>query len=78
MIAPCVGGITKAANGEVWIERKSRLHCRPRFVQLPEPRQRSPEIIREGKIAVGLDASAQPSARLRVSTKLKLGNAYKR
>src|ERR1700749_1270062 len=41
IVAPCISGITKAANGEAWIERKSRLHGGPRFVQLPEPRQRS-------------------------------------
>ena len=27
---PRAGGITKAANSEAWIERKSRLHCGPR------------------------------------------------
>ena len=35
IVAPCVGGITKAANGETRIERKSRLHRGPRLVQLP-------------------------------------------
>jgi hypothetical protein len=40
---PRAGGITKAANSEARIERKSRSHCGPRFVQLPEQRQRSRE-----------------------------------
>src|SRR5262245_31963108 len=75
----CIGGNTKAANGEVRIERKSRLRGDPRLIQSPEQRQRGGKIeMREGKIAVGLDASAQPSDRFRVGTKLKLGNAYKR
>ena len=38
IVGPCIGGLTKAANSEAWIERKSRLHCGPRFVQLPEAR----------------------------------------
>ena len=43
IVAPCICGITKATNGEAWIERKSRLHRGPRFVQLPEPHQHSRE-----------------------------------
>jgi hypothetical protein len=32
---------SRKPNGEAWIERKSRLHCGPRFVQLPEARRNS-------------------------------------
>jgi hypothetical protein len=41
IVAPCIRGITKATNGEAWIERKSGLHRGSRLIQLPEPRQRS-------------------------------------
>jgi len=52
-VAPCADGITIAANGEARIERKSRLHCGPRFVQFPEPRQYSREMeIRDGIIPI--------------------------
>jgi len=43
IVAPRTGNVTIAADGETWIERKSRLHVSPRFVQLPEPRQASRE-----------------------------------
>ena len=76
--APCVDGITKAANGEVRIERESRLHYGPCFVQLPEMRQRGREAeMRQGKIAIGLDAPTQPSDRFHVRTKMKFRNPDK-
>src|ERR1700757_3155612 len=43
IVAACIRAITKATNGEAWIERKSRLRRGPRLVQLPEPHQRSRE-----------------------------------
>ena len=62
IVASCTGSITKAPNGEAWIERKSRLHCGPRFVQLPEARQRSRKMeMRIGRVSVCVEASAQPS-----------------
>src|SRR6516165_4829801 len=73
MITPCIGGITKATNGEGWIERKSRLDCGSRFVQLPEPRQRRRQIkLREGRIAVCVEAPPQPDDSFGIGTKLRL------
>jgi hypothetical protein len=75
-VAPCVGGITKAANGEIRIERKSRLHCGPRFVQLPEPRQRSRENeMRGGMVSVCVKSPAQPDDCFGIGTELHLGEA---
>jgi hypothetical protein len=76
IVAQCIGDITKAANGEAWIERKSRLHCGPRFVQLPEPRQRTREKeMRERVISVSFDAPAQPDDRFSIGIEVHLGDA---
>jgi len=67
--------LTKAANGEAWIERKSRLHCGPRFAQLPEPRQPSREIeMREGIISVCVEAQAQPEDCVGIGIEVYLGD----
>jgi hypothetical protein len=59
IVAHYIGGITKAANGEAWIERKSRLHCCPRFLQLPEPRKRSRKNeMCDGMVSVCVEAPA--------------------
>src|SRR5262249_8759315 len=76
MITPCIGGITKAANGEGWIERKSPLHCGLRFVQLPELRQCGRQIkMREGGISVCVEAPAHPDDCFGIGTELRLGEA---
>jgi len=76
IVAPCISGITKAANGEAWMERKSRLHGGPRFVQLPEPRQHSRESeMRKGKIPVRVETSAHPEDCFGIDTELRLGKA---
>ena len=76
IVAPCIGGITKAANG-AWIERKSRLRCSPRFVQLPEPRECGREIeMRDGIIPVCVEAPAHPEDCFGIGTKLRLSKAH--
>ena len=71
-----ISGITKAADGEAWIERKSPLHCRPRFVQLPEPRQRSRKMeMCHGMVSVCVEASAYPEDRFVIGIEVRLGDA---
>ena len=71
-----IGGITKAANGEAWIERKSRLHCGPRFVQLPEPRQRSRKIeMCDGMVSVCVEAPADPEDCFVIGIEVRPGDA---
>ena len=36
MVGRCASGMTKTTYGEIRIERKSRLHCCPRLLQLSE------------------------------------------
>jgi hypothetical protein len=52
------------------------LHGSPRFVQLPEPRQRSREMeMRDGIIPVRVEAPAKPDDCFGIGTELRLGNA---
>jgi hypothetical protein len=60
------------AKGEVRIQRKSRLHGGPRFVQRAEQRQAGGKIeMRYWQVTIGLDAAAQPCDAFRVGTKFR-------
>src|SRR5229473_1961750 len=66
----------EAAEGEVWIERKSGLRGGPRLVQRAEQRQGSGEKeMRHGIISIGLDGPLQPGDRFRIGAELQLGDA---
>jgi len=61
------GERAEAADCEARFERQSGLRGSPRLIPQPEQCQRGGEMeMREGEIAVGLDAPAQPGDRLRV------------
>jgi hypothetical protein len=66
----------EATDREPWVKCKSRLGGSPRLIQTAEQRQGSGKVeMREGKIAVGLDAAAQPGDRFGVRVKLLLCDA---
>ena len=66
----------QAADGKVWIERKSRLCSGPRLIQCAEQAQGSGEPkMGERKVAVGLNASSQPTDCFGIRTELYLGDA---
>ena len=67
---------TEAANGEARIEPQSGLCGSTRLIQQPELRECDRKIeMREGEIAVGLDAAPEPSDRFAVGIQLNLGDA---
>ena len=74
-----LGGVSAiAADSETRIERKARLRCSPRLIQLTDERQGSREIeMRNGIISVGLKAPAQPDNRFGVGALPKFGETDK-
>jgi hypothetical protein len=67
-IAHCVRAVN--GHGETRVESKARMCGGPRLLQLAKQRQGSREKeMCDRKIAVSLDATAQPSDRIRVGTK---------
>ena len=76
IVMPRAGGITKAANSEARIERKSRSHCGSCFVQLPEQRQRGREIEMPNRIVrVCVEAPTQPDNCFGIGIEVHLGKA---
>ena len=64
------------ADGEAWIERKSRLHRGARLVQFAEPRRAQPEMeMRERIVSVCVEAPAHPDDCFGIGTELRLGKA---
>ena len=71
-------GLPQAADGKAWIERKSHLRSGSRLIQCAEQAQGSGERKMGGRrIAVGLNASSQPSDGFGIRAELYLGHAYK-
>lgn len=71
------GDRADAADGEVWIERKSCLHRGARLVQPTESRQSSGEIeMRDGIISICFQPPVQPRDRFGVGVQLHLGEAH--
>src|SRR5215470_16839404 len=63
-----------AADTETRIERKARLHCCPRLIQLTDLRQDSRQSeMHKGVISVAFKASAQPNKRFGVGALPKFG-----
>src|SRR4029077_7347699 len=76
MVAWVAGAV--AADTETRIERKARLRCSPRLIQLTDVRQHSGQIeMRIGVISVGLKAPAQTNNCFGVGAVPKFGETDK-
>lgn len=72
-----IGG-AQAADAEAWVERKSGRYSRSCLIQRALQTERgSKKEMGEKRIAVGLDASSEPTPGFGIRTELDFGHSYK-